>query len=99
MKIAFPLLILFVSSFAFAQDHVSSDSIPERPTLTEMCDRYPTDKCLDGHKFIEIYDDLFEEDRDSMERFFEIGILNGVSHLMWREYFPNAEIFGIDIRD
>lgn len=68
-------------------------------SLSEMCEKYPTDKCLSGHNFIEIYDKLFSPMRDSMERFFEIGILNGVSHLMWNEYFPNAQIFGIDIRD
>ena len=82
-----------------AQEAQMNDSIPVRPSLVDMCSRYPTDKCLDGHKFIEIYEDLFEEERDSMGRFFEIGILNGVSHLMWREYFPNAEIYGIDIKD
>lgn len=75
----------------------SVDSL--RPTLTEMCERYPTDKCPYAHGFIEVYDRMFADQRDSMQRFFEIGILNGVSHLMWREYFPNAAIFGIDIKD
>lgn len=99
MKVVFTLINIFTASLIFAQNDQVLDSISERPSLIEMCERYPTDKCLDGHKFIEIYQDLFEKDRDSMERFFEIGILNGVSHLMWREYFPNAEIFGIDVRD
>ena len=99
MKTLLVLGSLIFTSLICAQNDTISDSLAKRPTLIEMCDRYPTDKCLDGHKFIEIYQDLFEEDRDSMQRFFEIGILNGVSHLMWREYFPNAEIFGIDLRD
>lgn len=99
MKFIIGLLVLLTTFSGAAQkDHtVTSDSV--RPSLTEMCERYPTDKCPYAHGFIEIYDRLFESERDSMERFFEIGILNGVSHLMWREYFPNAEIFGIDIKD
>jgi SAM-dependent methyltransferase len=99
MKFINGLLVLLTTfSTAAQKDHaVTSDTV--RPSLTEMCERYPTDKCPYAHGFIEIYDRLFESERDSMERFFEIGILNGVSHLMWREYFPNAEIFGIDIKD
>ncbi len=99
MKIFSLVIAILFGCIAFSQNDASADTIPQRPTLVEMCDRYPTDKCLDGHKFIEIYQDLFEDERDSMSRFFEIGILNGVSHLMWREYFPNAEIFGIDLMD
>jgi len=96
--------ILFLGSFIFLsliinQDEGTPDTTPKRETLLEMCARYPTDKCMDGHKFIEIYHNLFESKRDSMGRFFEIGIRSGISHLMWREYFPNAEIFGIDILD
>ena len=56
-------------------------------------------KCMNKHGFVEIYDPLFAPMRKDSIRFFEIGILNGVSHLMWRTYFRNAAIFGIDIRD
>lgn len=99
MKIVITVVTILCASATFSQDNRSSDTLAKRPTLVEMCERFPTDKCMDGHKFVEIYQDLFEDERDSMERFFEIGILNGVSHLMWRAYFPNAEIFGIDLRD
>tara|TARA_B110000908_G_scaffold170256_1_gene229266 strand:+ start:690 stop:3299 length:2610 start_codon:yes stop_codon:yes gene_type:complete len=68
-------------------------------SLAEMCEAFPTDKCSNGHNFIEEYDVLFAPMRDTMDKFFEIGILNGVSHLMWNEYFPNARVYGIDIWD
>ena len=32
-------------------------------------------------------------------RVLEIGIERGGSLLMWRDYFPNAQVFGIDITD
>lgn len=92
------LFVLVLSFQSKAQNNESSfDSI--RPTLIELCDKYETDKCASGHNFIEIYDELFTQYRDQMGSFFEIGILNGGSHLMWREFFPNANIYGIDIKD
>jgi hypothetical protein len=68
-------------------------------SLADMCEEFPTDKCSDIHNFIETYDQVFAPLRDSSIRFFEIGILNGVSHLMWDAYFNDAKVFGIDIKD
>lgn len=87
------------SQQAPVEDSVIIDTNQTRQSLIDMCEKFPTDKCAQGHNFIEAYDKLFSPLRDSSIRFFEIGILNGVSHLMWREYFSNAEIFGIDIKD
>jgi len=101
MKFFTILFSLLVTSIVFTQTDtstVNSDST-HRESLVDMCSRYPTDKCPFAHGFVEIYDRIFASERDSMKRFFEIGILNGVSHLMWREYFPNAKIFGIDVKD
>ncbi len=70
-----------------------------RPDLYELCAKYSSDKCHQAHNYIELYNRLFSPQRDSIKRFFEIGILHGASHMMWRDYFPNAEIFGIDLKD
>lgn len=78
---------------------VAQDSVYRWSSLSDMCAKFPTDKCPEGHNFIEIYERLFTPMRDTMDKFFEIGILNGVSHLMWREYFPYAHVYGIDIKD
>lgn len=64
-----------------------------------MCHKYGTDKCADRHNFIKFYQDLFSPIKDSVTHVLEIGILNARSHLMWQEYFTNAEIYGIDIND
>ena len=99
------------SHTSFTPDETQDKPVPVSPentensekhewtSLAEMCDKFPTDKCIEGHNFIEKYETLFAPMRDTMDKFFEIGILNGVSHLMWNEYFPNAQVYGIDIWD
>lgn len=55
--------------------------------------RYNTDK----HPIhLEVYATLFGHQRDKIQRVFEIGIRDGGSLLMFKEYFPNATIMGID---
>jgi SAM-dependent methyltransferase len=78
----------------------TTSELGEHPTLSELCHRYNSDKCSNQHNFIEYYERLFASQRDSIKRFFEIGILNGASHMIWRDYFnDDAKIFGIDLRD
>ncbi len=93
------LSFILISSAVYSQDSLTLDQQYDLKTLPEYCDSFPTDKCSDQHGFVEIYEPLFAPIREDSIRFFEIGILNGVSHLMWRTYFRNAEIFGIDLRD
>ena len=53
-----------------------------------------------GHTYGKSYQDIFDNfDKDSEINFMEIGIQRGGSVMAWREYFPNANIYGIDIVD
>lgn len=53
-----------------------------------------------GHTYGDSYDEIFEEfDRDSNIDFLEIGIQKGGSLLAWKDYFINANIYGVDILD
>ncbi len=63
--------------------------------LTDLCNKYPTDKGT-THSYLEVYDRLFSGFR--LERFnlLEIGVCDGGSMMLWREYFPNACIHGVD---
>ena len=54
-----------------------------------------TDKGTD-HSYIEVYESLFSEMRDSAKNVLEIGINFGGSIAMWHRYFPNATVYGID---
>lgn len=50
-----------------------------------------------GHTYIDFYDRFFRKFRYDNLNILEIGIWKGYSLLLWREYFPNAIIHGIDI--
>jgi cephalosporin hydroxylase len=45
----------------------------------------------------EVYPRHFEELRDKPINLLEMGILGGGSLRMWRDYFPNAKVYGLDI--
>ena len=56
-----------------------------------------TDKGKKIHHFTEAYELFFSPLRSSASKIFEIGIAGGGSLEMWRDYFPKATIYGIDI--
>lgn len=57
-----------------------------------------TDKFF-AHQYIEVYEGLFEPIRHRVKNVLEIGINTGNSHRMWRDYFYDAMIYGVDIYD
>lgn len=80
---------------------------------TELCriaKNYRTDKVpAFGHSYTPFYFELFKDIRNSVESVLEIGVGNnegmthvpdyipGASLMMWRDFFPNAFIWGVDI--
>jgi hypothetical protein len=77
----------------------------DRPSLREIALRTGTDK--EGvHSYTAAYERHLRHLRDSPIRLLEIGVggyadpaKGGESLRMWKEYFPRAEIVGIDIHD
>lgn len=70
---------------------------PPAPTLTELCERHRTDKCPFHHNYVAMYETLFSPLRNRPLRLLEIGVLSGASLRLWEDYFPSAEIVGLDI--
>jgi len=76
--------------------------------LTPLCElalKHHTDKggwhTIAGetcHNYTPVYHALFGQRRHDVRRVLEVGVNCGCSLRMWEEYFPNAEIFGFDIR-
>ena len=64
-------------------------------TLIEIGKKYPSSKNISG--FIQLYEKYFSEYKDKKINLLEIGVDNGDSIRIWREYFVNANICGIDI--
>jgi hypothetical protein len=67
-------------------------------TLTEIGIFFNTDKAT-NHNFTEFYDSYFSFLRNEKFNILEIGIWKGESLKMWKEYFPNSNIYGLDINN
>lgn len=60
---------------------------------------YETDKAR-YHSYGSFYDDLFSKySRDGALNILELGVQRGGSLLAWLDYFPNANVYGVDISD
>lgn len=70
--------------------------IPESNELLDIVDYYHTDKHF-GHDFFRlIYNDLFRPLKSECKVFIEIGIYDCESIKLWRDYFTNAQIVGVE---
>lgn len=78
----------------------------KKQTIEAIANHYETDKRASDHNYTEYYEQYFEAIRDKELNVVEIGILRhparpyeGASLLLWRDYFENSIIHGIDIND
>jgi demethylmacrocin O-methyltransferase len=87
-------------------DHTDTDQqlsvIPRAPSLPpralslrEIAERCGVDKLQ--HKYEAHYEAHLGPLRNERVRLLEIGVKKGASLAMWEEYFPHAQIFGLDI--
>lgn len=82
-------------------------SIDSTKFLSELCKlgiKYTTDKSplstgLHRHAYTPIYNLIFSTIRYKLINIAEIGIYNNMSINCWREFFPNAIIYGLDVDD
>lgn len=69
-------------------------------TLQEIIERYPSsDKGSNYHNYLPFYEKHISKFRSNLTNLFEIGIYQGDSIRMWREYFPSGNLLAIDIVD
>lgn len=68
-------------------------------TLNEIGLKTGTDKSTVTHCYLDKYENYFDSMRGSEFTLLEIGVGNGSSIAMWREYFPKAKVYGIDINE
>lgn len=66
--------------------------------LNDIGLKYDADKSSRFHHYLDFYQDQLP-DQSFKGRLLEIGVMDGLSMKMWREYYPNAEIIGVDIKD
>ena len=83
-------------------------SINYKSGKSELCElgkKYDTDKSSQRsnvtdfrhcHPYTLFYDSLFRDNKDEKLEIAELGILDGGSLLMWREYFTHSNIYGLE---
>ena len=85
---------------------INSITIDSTNSITDLCllgVKYPTDKSpynkdvnLHKHPYTSIYNLLFSSIRNKDITLGELGILDNNSMLCWREFFPNAKLYGFE---
>jgi Methyltransferase domain len=65
-------------------------------SLLELIDNTRTDKNT-LHSYINVYDELFKNKKETSKNILEIGNDRGGSIKLWSQYFKNAEIHAVDI--
>ena len=80
-----------------ADDALPQGYFGETSALDAIGMKYRTDKCSMEHSYLGKYTFFLERFRTQSMKLLELGVFNGSSLRMWREYFPHAEIFGVDI--
>lgn len=63
--------------------------------LTTLGLKYGTDKAH-YHGYTDFYHEHLAARRADIKRVLEIGVWNGASLSMWKEYIPHAEVIGVD---
>jgi hypothetical protein len=81
--------------FKFDQNPDPADPSQKSFGLQELGEQYLPTKRL--HNYLLRYDHVFGPTRHDVKRMVEIGVQTDTSVRMWRDYFPNAEMVGIDI--
>jgi hypothetical protein len=65
-------------------------------SLDALAVKYGTDKGSTDHNYCPHYEQYLAKWREDKIRLLELGIWKGASLYMWRAYFPNATIVGLD---
>jgi predicted O-methyltransferase YrrM len=90
---------------------MKSLKINYKTNSSELCKlgkKYDTDKSSQRnnvtnsrhcHPYTLFYDGLFKSRKNEALKIAELGILDGASILMWKEYFTNGEIYGFEYNE
>jgi cephalosporin hydroxylase len=65
-------------------------------SLTELANNVRTDKNT-THSYLDLYQTLLINKKESAKNVLEIGIFNGGSIKLWNDFFVNAQVYALDI--
>jgi hypothetical protein len=95
----FAIFILFILILYKMKEGLEESK--NKITLQQLVDNSNTDKDT-NHSYLPLYQKLLEKKKETAKNVLEIGIgdfgeKNGGSIKIWKEYFTNATIYGLDI--
>ena len=64
-------------------------------SLFDIINNYTTDKNT-THSYLELYNKLLFSKKETAKNVLEIGVFFGGSIKLWHDFFPNADIYGLD---
>ena len=64
-------------------------------SLEELVDNSRTDKNT-THSYLPLYQHLLQSKKETAKNVLEVGVQRGGSIKLWRDFFPNATVYGID---
>lgn len=67
-------------------------------SLEDLAYKHHTDKARDDHSYVSAYAMLFDSIRHKVRNVTEIGVLYGRSLPVWHDYFPFADLWGLDVK-
>ena len=67
-------------------------------THIDLVDNNNTDKNT-THSYLQLYEQLLNSRRERARAVMEVGVANGGSIALWHNYFPNAQVHGLDLQD
>ena len=99
MRLARSVTYLISTIVILVSTIVGCSSDPHFGELTSLADKYKTDKGSSNHRYTDVYEYFLFPVKNQVKKVFEIGVFRGASMSMFQDYFPNAQIYGIDIYD
>ena len=75
------------------------EPIVDTNSLMELGEVFSTDKHYLHNYFNQVYQDVLSPIKNNVKIFLEIGILDGNSLKVFKRFFPNSKVYGVDLRE
>lgn len=78
-------------------DIFNIEPVVDDNSLMDIAESFPTDKHYLHNYFNQVYQDVLYPLKNNVNIFLEIGILDGNSLKVFKKFFKNAKIYGVDL--
>jgi len=80
-------------------DIFNIEPMVDKTSLRELGEIYPTDKHHQHNYFDQVYQNVFHPIKDDVKLLLEIGVLDGNSLKVFKRFFQNSKIIGVDLKE